>query len=73
MIEYLVLLLAFPVGIVLARFTGREREIFSKAPYFPIMIWVLAVLASVFLIIDKVVGFSLLFAFLTVLVWQKFD
>jgi hypothetical protein len=71
MIEYLTLLLAIPLGIILAGVTKPEKNIYSKPPYFPVMIWILAILSAIFLNIDKIIGMSLLFTFLTLLVWNR--
>jgi len=71
MIEYLILLLTIPFGIILARVTRDEKYIYSKPHYFPIMVWVLAILSAIFLTVNKIIGMSLLFTFLTTLVWLK--
>jgi len=71
MIEYLFLILAVPLGMALARLTRDEKGIYCKGHYFPTLIWGLAVLAAVFLTLDRVLGVSLLFIFLTTLVWFK--
>jgi hypothetical protein len=71
MIEYIVLLFSIPMGILLARITKWEKNIYTKPQYFPTIVWVLAIFCAIFLTVDKVIGMSLLFTFLTVLVWWK--
>lgn len=71
MIEYLTLVLAVPLGVVLSVITKDEKEIYTKPCYFPTIVWVLAFLSAIFLTINRPVGLSLLFSFLTVLVWWK--
>ncbi|MFA4960135.1 MAG: hypothetical protein WC548_00550 [Candidatus Pacearchaeota archaeon] len=71
MIEYLALILSIPIGILLARLTNWERDIYTKSHYFPTIVWVLAIFTAVFLSVNKIIGMSLLFSFLTVLVWWK--
>ena len=71
MIEYLALFLAVPLGLALANITKDEKEIYSKKPYFPIILWVLAITASIFYAIDKTIALTLTFVFLTTLTWNK--
>jgi hypothetical protein len=71
MIEYLILALAIPLGIILAKITKHEKEIYSKTPYFPIILWVLAIGAAIFFTLDKTIAFTLTFIFITVFVWRK--
>ena len=71
MIEYFLVLLAIPLGIITSQATKHEKEIYSKAPYFPLFLWVLAILAAVFLTLDKIIGLTFTFMFLFVLVWMK--
>ena len=71
MIEYLALVLAIPLGIVLAKLTKDEKEIYSKTRYFPFMSFVLAVASVIFFAIDKQIALTLMFIFLTIFVWNK--
>lgn len=71
MIEYLVLFFAIPLGGVLAKITEDEKLIYVKSCYFPTIVWVLAFFSAIFLTINKPLGLSLAFSFLTVLVWWK--
>ncbi len=71
MIEYLILILAVPLGFLLANTTKDEKEIYSNAPYFPIILWVLAILASIFYTLDKQIALTLTFIFITTFVWNK--
>ncbi len=71
MIEYLLLILAIPFGIIAANVTRFEKNIYSRSPYFPFFIWVLAILTAVFLTLDKTAGLGFAFMFILVLVWWK--
>jgi hypothetical protein len=71
MIEYIVLLFAIPLGILCAKVTRDEKKIYLRRQYFPSMIWIVAILAAVFLSLDKVVGFSLVFITLMIGFWMR--
>jgi hypothetical protein len=71
LIELLLFFLAIPLGLFLASLTKDEKNIYSKAPYFPIILWILAILSAVFLTLDKTIAKTLIFVFITVLVWNK--
>jgi len=73
MIEYFALILALPLGILLAKLTCHEKNIYKNPIYFPTIIWVLAVLSAIFLTLDKLIGITLLFVFLATLVWWKWS
>ncbi|MBU2576741.1 MAG: hypothetical protein KKF50_03390 [Nanoarchaeota archaeon] len=71
MIEYLALLLAIPLGLALASVTKDEKKIYSKAPYFPILLWTLAIAAAIFFTLNKQIAITLTFIFLTTFVWNR--
>ena len=71
MIEYLTLILAIPLGIALAKTTKDEKQIYSKPPYFPIILWILAFAAAIFFTLNKQIALTLTFTFLTTLTWHK--
>lgn len=71
MIEYLTLILAIPLGIALAHMTKDEKQIYSNAPYFPIILWAIAFAAAIFYITNEQVGLTLTFVFLMTFVWNK--
>ncbi|MCR4284791.1 MAG: hypothetical protein NUV97_01960 [archaeon] len=71
MIEYLILLIAVPLGFLFASVTKGEKEIYSKVPYFPVMIWLLLVGAIIFFTLDKAIFMTFAFMFITTLVWWK--
>ncbi|MBT7102507.1 hypothetical protein HN935_03275 [archaeon] len=71
MIEYLTLILAIPLGLALANITKDEKQIYSKPPYFPVILWVLAIAAAILFSLNKTVALTLTFIFITTLVWQK--
>ena len=71
MIEYLTLILAIPLGLALASITRDEKEIYSKAPYFPIILWGLAIAAAIFYTLNKQIAITLTFIFLTTFVWKR--
>jgi len=59
MIEYFALLLAIPLGWALAKISEDEKEIFSKTPYFPIILWILAFAAATFYTLNKQIAITL--------------
>jgi hypothetical protein len=65
------LLVAIPLGLLLRKLTKDEKEIFSKAPYFPVLLWVFAIVASVMYTINTQIAIPLTFIFLTVLIWNR--
>ncbi len=71
MIEYLTLILAVPLGLVLASVTKDEKQIYSKVPYFPIILWVLAFSAAIFYTTNEQVAITLTFVFIMMFVWNK--
>ncbi|MBT3642763.1 hypothetical protein HN604_02170 [archaeon] len=71
MIEYIILLVAIPLGMLCAKWMKEERPIYSKAPYFPVMLWVIAILSAIFFTLDKTIGFSLSFMFLLMFFWHR--
>jgi len=71
MIEYLALVLAIPLGFVLAKLTKDEKEIYSKTRYFPFISFVLAIASVIFFAIDKQIALTLTFIFLTIFVWNR--
>jgi len=71
MIEYLTLILAIPLGWILAKITEDEKKIYSKSPYFPIILWVLAFAAAIFYTLNKQTAITLTFTFITTFVWNK--
>ena len=71
MIEYLTLIIAIPLGLALAQLTKDEKQIYSKPPYFPVILWVLAIATATAYSLDKTTALTLTFIFITTLVWQK--
>lgn len=71
MIEYLSLILAIPLGLLLLKLTKKEKDIFSKKPYFPVLIWVLAIASAITFSINKTIAIPLAFLFLMVFTWHK--
>ncbi|MCK4997847.1 hypothetical protein KAS08_06115 [Candidatus Pacearchaeota archaeon] len=72
MIEYLALIFALPIGIILSRVTKDEKVIFSKAPYFPVLLWILAITSAIFYTLNKTIALPLTFIFLTTFIWNRF-
>ena len=71
MIEYLILILTIPLGLALANVTKDEKNIYSKKPYFPILLIILAIATAIFFVLDKQTATILLFILITTLVWNK--
>ena len=71
MIEYLILLLAVPLGKILSELTKDEREIYLNRPYFPLIIPSFFILTAVFSLISKEIFFTLFFILITLLSWAR--
>jgi hypothetical protein len=71
MIKYLALILAIPLGLALASVTKDEKQIYSKPPYFPIILWALAIAAAIFYTLDKQIALTLTFIFITTFTWNR--
>lgn len=65
------LLISIPLGLLLKKLTKDEKEIFSNAPYFPVLQWIIAIAASVMFAINKQIAIPLTFIFLTILIWNR--
>lgn len=72
MIENLLLILAIPLGLLLAGITRDEKVIYSKAPYFPIFLWILAFVTVIYYSLDRQVALTLTFVFITTFVWNRY-
>ena len=71
MIEYLALTLAIPLGFILANLTKDEKKIYSKAPYFPVILWTLTIISIILYTTNKNLAIVTTFIFITTFVWQK--
>ena len=71
MIEHILVALTVPLGWILAKVTGWEKEIYCRQQYFPIMVWIFAFLFAIFIVIDMTVGYTFLFMFFMTLTWYK--
>tara|TARA_B100001971_G_C18011504_1_gene442622 strand:- start:9 stop:227 length:219 start_codon:yes stop_codon:yes gene_type:complete len=71
MIEYLIFLIAIPLGFLLAKITKDEKEIYSQKLYFPAILWTLAITSPITYFIDKTTSLTLTFIFLTTFIWNK--
>jgi hypothetical protein len=71
MIEHFFMATSVPLGLILAKVTGWEKNIYCKQQYFPTMIWVFAILFAVFIFVDRAIGYTFLFMFLMTFTWLK--
>ncbi|MFH1452083.1 MAG: hypothetical protein ABIF88_02840 [archaeon] len=71
MIEYLLLILAIPLGILTAKITKDEKNIYNKPQYFPTMIWAFTILSAIFLTLNKTIGITLAFLTILTFTWMK--
>ena len=71
MILYLTLFLAIPLGLALAHITKDEKQIYSEAPYFPILLWILAFATTIFYTLDEQIALTLTFIFIMTLTWNR--
>ena len=68
-LSIVILLIAIPTGILLAKATKDEKTIYKK--YFPPILWIIAIAAAVFYTIDLTAALTLTFIFMVVLSWWK--
>ena len=68
MIEYLILILAIPLGLFLKYLTEEEETIYKK--YFPAILWALAIVSAIFYTLNIKTALIFTFLFITVLVWN---
>jgi len=71
MIKYLGLILSVPLGFALATITKDEKQIYSKNPYFPIALWILAFATIISYIVNKQIALTLGFVFIMTFVWNR--
>jgi len=72
MIEYLLLLFAIPLGLILAKVTKDEKKIYTDVPYFPVLLWILAFITISSYAFDRQLALTLTFIFITTFVWNKY-
>lgn len=72
MIQYIILLLAIPLGLFLKKQTAYEKGIYTKPQYFPIILIAL-IIGIIYFSIQKneVITLTLGFMFITILMWWK--
>jgi ABC-type polysaccharide transport system permease subunit len=71
MLEYLLLLTAIPIGILLAKLTKEEEKIYTKKQYFPTILPLLFVLTLTFSFITKETAIILGYMTLLIYTWKK--
>jgi len=70
-LSIIVLILAIPLGLLLASLTKDEKSIYKK--YFPTLLWIIAILAAIFYTLNLQIALTLTFIFITILVWNFSD
>jgi len=65
----IILALAIPIGILLAKLTKDEKPIYKK--YFPPLLWTIAIAAAVFYTLNITAALTLTFIFIVILSWHK--
>lgn len=57
---------------ILARVWARhEKKIYKSRQYFPIFLWVLAILAAIFWTLNSMIAITLTWLFILVFVWNR--
>ncbi len=69
MIEYLIILLAIPLGILARKLTKDEKDLYEK--YFLIIIPVIFLSAVIFAFLDRQTFLTLVFIFLMLVSWDR--
>ncbi len=65
----IILIVAIPIGKLLAKLTKDEKPIYKK--YFPPMLWILAIAAAISYTLNITAALTLSFIFLIILSWYK--
>lgn len=68
-ISIIIILTAIPLGFLLKHLTSDEKNIYKK--YFPPILWIIAITASVFYTINIQIALTLTFIFIAIFVWLK--
>lgn len=71
MIQYLILLVAFPLGYLLAKTTEDEKSIYTKTQYFPTLKKILLILSVIFISQNQQIFLTLVFLLITIHIWHK--
>jgi hypothetical protein len=71
MIEYFLIILAIPLGIVLAKTTQDEKEIYTKSIYLPLFIKILTILIAVFISQNSQITLTLAFMLIMIYTWNR--
>ncbi len=69
MLEYLILIFAVPLGLILAKTVKREKEIYLKKQYFPTILVVTFLGSIITYFSDKELFLTFLFTFIMTLTW----
>jgi hypothetical protein len=70
-IEAIILLMAIPLGFLLTYLTKEEKQIYKSKQYFPTLLWIIAIAATVFWTLNKTIALTLTFIFIMTFVWNK--
>lgn len=70
-LDIAILILAIPLGLILAKINSDEKKIYNNPPYFPIFLWPLAIISAIFFTLNSQIAMTLTFSWLTILVWSK--
>tara|TARA_Y100000310_G_C20512622_1_gene729619 strand:- start:764 stop:985 length:222 start_codon:yes stop_codon:yes gene_type:complete len=65
----IVLLAAIPIGLLAKYLTKDEKPIYKR--YFKPLIWIVAILAAVFYLLNILIALTLTFIFILISVWNK--
>ncbi|MEI6058535.1 MAG: hypothetical protein WCP89_02075 [archaeon] len=70
-LSIVVLASAIPLGLLASYLTKDEKNIFKKAPYFPQILWLVAIAAAIFYTLNIKTALTLTFIFILMFVWYK--
>jgi len=71
MIEYFLLILAIPLGLLLAKTTKDEKPIFTKPIYFPSIEKIILILMAITISQNQQIFLTSTFMLITIYTWQK--
>jgi len=68
-ISIIILLATIPLGIFAKHLTKDEKPIYKK--YFPIFLWIIAIITAIFYTLNTQIALTLSFIFILIFTWNK--
>ncbi|MFH0808604.1 MAG: hypothetical protein V1888_03230 [archaeon] len=71
MIQYILLILAIPLGYLCVKATQDEKQIYQKKQYFPLILKILLILATISISQSEQIFLTTAFLLITIHIWHK--